>query len=281
MRYVKPITFTLLLVSCVSRSQDAEVAPTRLEAFVANQFVVVEQEEQIGELGSLDSFVRINAIEANDRSNPGMVVRGVRIDLSNNAWHDSVYLDQEQFTELSRQLRLMQNMLELNEDESSPFFRPRTNSGQTTMGSEICWLPEVPQRILCPSQHFDQGRQSFTLQVFGSQESFPLNADQLVALSRMVDSAIERLESNSLFVSDRGVVEDPSSDEDLIDSPAILVRSFGDERSTAQAEPTSQAFPASRETSRGIILPAIAVLALLSVLAAAGFIVSRRVKHSD
>jgi hypothetical protein len=173
MRYIRQLQLSVFLYACVAISQDVEVGPTRLEAFVANQFVVVEQEQQIGELSSLDSAVRINAVEANDRSNPGTILRGVRIDLSNNAWHDSVYLDQEQFTELGRQLRMMQSMVAFNEDESSPLFRSGQNTGQMTLGSEICWMPKEPQRILCPSQHFDQGRQSFTLRVFGGQESFP------------------------------------------------------------------------------------------------------------
>ena len=63
MKYVNKEPLLLFLFPYLVVSQELDIAPTRLEAFVANPSVIVTHEQEIGELDSLDSIVRMNAIE--------------------------------------------------------------------------------------------------------------------------------------------------------------------------------------------------------------------------
>ena len=110
----------LLFLPCFALAQAPEVAPTALEAFVSDPAVVVARERLLGRFGGLESATEIYALEAEDRSNPGSVVRGVRIDLATNAWSTSVFLDQDQLSQLSWDLNSIASDQEVLEDSPDP-----------------------------------------------------------------------------------------------------------------------------------------------------------------
>lgn len=200
------LRLAVFLLPCVAVAEPPEVEPTDLEAFVSNPNVVVGHEQPIGELDSLDSSVRIVAIEAEDVSKPGMTRRGARIDLTNNAWNASVYLDEAQLAELWTQLAMMSEVGGQHDNGERPLV-------PHVFGTELCWMPDTPQRILCPSYRRDQAGETLFVAVYGDQVSFPLPGHDLADLAAVIETASER-------ISSEGVFEDDSQVDDGVEAAA-------------------------------------------------------------
>jgi hypothetical protein len=200
----RPYFYSFVFIPYLALAQQPDVAPTELEAFVSNPSVIVENEALVGQLGSLDSVIRIFAIEAQDRSNPGSISRGARIELANNAWNETVYLDAPQLAELSHQL----NMMMIGTDSQRKKQRP---NWPLTIGTELCWKPDAPLRILCPSYSIDKVGETLAISVYGARESFPFPGNQLVDLAQFVEAAAKEVGSEQVF-------EEGDPTQEIVDS---------------------------------------------------------------
>ena len=188
-----PLAISLLLIWQLPgrvNAQDYEVEPTELKSFVRSQSVVVESEYSLGQLVSSQSTLNLYAIEAADRANPGSEMSGVRIDLATNASRTSVFLDHDQLRTLAREMQLMKDGLERQRAGDDPFSLAR-QVGQGGVGTASCWMPENPERILCPSYRFDNGFESFHIQVLREDERFPFETTQMAELGTLFQHAYQ------------------------------------------------------------------------------------------
>ena len=225
----------LLLLSGVAVAQNpqvlqtGEVAPTAFESFVADPAVIVVQERSLGRFQGTDTAIAINALEAEDRANPGSSRRGVRVDLATNAWRTSVFLDEDQLAELSRDLRWI--AVHRNEFENAP--DPEQLYGWRGRGTAACWLPREPQRILCPNYLIQEGFQSFSINVYGSDQSFPFTTGKLSDVANVFEVAKNDFEAADLF--------ERTNEPEQSELPSIATRAEPLSQSVASPLPTQPA----------------------------------------
>lgn len=279
MKHSVSLTVCLMTVPWAANAQWVlpEPDPTNFEAFLANPAVVVEQEQMIGELASGDSSLGIYALEAQDRSLPGTIVRGVRVDLGNNASNDSVFLDEPQFLELRRQLAMMDDGVRRRQDRDSRFFQKVPGYGTMTQGTENCWPPmnPEPQRIICPNYQIKDRLITFFLQVYGSEGIFPFDSDQLPAMTRAFRQAAERLKSEDLF---QGAFIQPTiSEADVSIEAEIVAADSVQETEQIKLQSVDQPEPTDRSGEKWTLM----IIGLFAVVIVSWKVLSGRASRSN
>lgn len=262
------LSVLLLFVPGLAYAQARDVVPTELEAFLANPAVTVVSERRVDEIRSTESTIAISIVEAVEQWEPGETMRGARVDLDNNAWHDSVYLDEEQIADLALQLQMMARNLGEQREES----HPRHNEllfGNRAIGTQQCWiLHPNQQRILCPSYRIVNGFETFSIQVNGvSGEVFPLATEHLVELARVVQVAKEELEAKATL---RGEGVDGELLEAELSDEVVVFETLSEREMAISTDFEGEPTPTLEDASalrRSIVLGGLVVASLVAALA--------------
>jgi hypothetical protein len=184
----------LFAISVNASAQQSVFEPTDLEEFVSEPAVVLDEERLVGEIRSVDSIVKIHYIEVADQFEPGVSMRGARIDLQTNSWNDTIYLDENQLAQLAFQLRSQARSIEELGAETNPLHSFKT-FGQLGTGTAECWFGNpVRERILCPNIQLTNGFRTFWLNVRGASEQYPLRVDQIIELGNTVQGTLQILD---------------------------------------------------------------------------------------
>lgn len=177
---MKTTTLALVLVTVTALAADRVPEPTAFESFVANPNVIVEFEQWVGSLVSGDAKVNVSALAAHDTSDPAKRMRGLRLTMEDNAGSDSVHLDESQFAALKDDLASIERLqASMREQSDAPYL---------VAGTESCWMPARPTRILCPSYRIGPDWSGLLLAAHGGR-AFEFPDRRPVELSTLIDRA--------------------------------------------------------------------------------------------
>ena len=180
---IRYIAYGVLICGCGRVWGQSATEPTSFEAYVDSPSAVVITAAYIGTINSLDANVDIAFLVAEERSEPGSNLRGVRFSLRNNARSDQAYLGEGELLTLRQELATMERMRGLVDEGRAT--TPRV------LGAEICWMPKDPARILCPSYYEGPAGSGLALNVYGSSPfSFP--GHELREIITLVDAAMAK-----------------------------------------------------------------------------------------
>ena len=168
----------LLYWSSVS-AQESMPAPTRFEVETQKPGARITLEHEVGSLEAADVTMRVNALVVDDSAAQRM--GGVRIDFEGRGIEDHVYLDQEQATTLRRELGWI--------EESVPELRASRSAQYRVEGTQSCWMPSPPTRILCPEYYVGPDKATFRAGAYrGHSFEFPEHTP--ADLQTLIDQAI-------------------------------------------------------------------------------------------
>lgn len=168
------------LFSCSSAlAQSSMPAPTRFELYSQKPGARIALEREVGSIKSPDITLRVNAMAVDDSAAQRMT--GVRIDFAGPGVDEQIYLDEEQARTLRRELRMMEMGL--------PEQRASRDAPHRVQGTESCWMPNPPTRILCPDYYIGPDKATFRAGAFrGTLFEFPEYTP--VDLATLIDQAI-------------------------------------------------------------------------------------------
>jgi hypothetical protein len=179
-KMMRTAALTLILVTVIARAGDRVPEPTAFESFIADPNVIVEFEQWVGTLASGDAKVSVSALAARDTADPAKRMRGLRLTMEDNAGSDSVHLDESQFAALQDDLASVERLQASMRKESGAPYR--------VAGTEACWMPERPSRILCPSYRIGPDWTGLLLAAYGGR-AFEFPDRRPVELSTLIDQA--------------------------------------------------------------------------------------------
>ena len=135
----------LLLAACCGNAaaQSVTPVPAPFESFALNGNASVTWSQQLDAIKSADGMADIRVLIIESTADPRERMRGLRFDFRSNAAVDKVYVDESEFATLLRDLEWMEQYADEMHEQGSPPTR--------VQGTERCWMPETPARILCPS----------------------------------------------------------------------------------------------------------------------------------
>ncbi len=171
----------------IAVAQTPAPEPTSFESFATKPNTVVLFTKEVGSLDSSDAKVTVTALSVEDTETSVGAMRGVRIDLENNAGADRVFLSESQLELLLQELVLLESGISRMENYDGAGVRIR--------GTESCWMPDPALRILCPGYRVSPRWSGFTLAAFGGC-TFALTGHAPSALSKLIELAIIDLEAN-------------------------------------------------------------------------------------
>lgn len=171
------IAFVASLVAGVATASE----PTALEAFVAKPNVVVEFSQAVGSIRSSDATVEVTAIVASDTADATQRMRGVRLYLQNNAGIDQLYLDESQLAKVQGELAEIEGGI--------AYLKSGTDAPWRAQGTGSCWMPERPQRILCPGYVVGPEGSRMTLGAYGAN-AFEFPGHRPSELAALIASAV-------------------------------------------------------------------------------------------
>jgi hypothetical protein len=159
--------------------------PTAFEAFATKPSARVLFTEHVGSIDSTDAKLKVTALVMDDVEHPAEKMRGVRFELENNTAQDQVYLDDTQLALAKREVATLEPGAELMKKNADAPYR--------VMGTQSCWMPKRPQRILCPDFYMGPDHSGLRLGAYdGPNFSFP---DRKPAeLTALIERAIDALE---------------------------------------------------------------------------------------
>ena len=179
-------TVCLVLLYAANAFSAAPPAFTQLEALARSADAVVAHSQEIGSLRAPDAVGTLTVLAVSGQAGATPPLRGVRIDLTNNAGSDRVYLDANQLDVLRGELDLMVRFKDASFAESRKSLAP---GGTFVHGTESCWMPKPEERILCPSAVIGSDWSGIALGAFGGP-SFLFRNVELSELLALVDRAI-------------------------------------------------------------------------------------------
>jgi hypothetical protein len=161
------------------------VAPTAFESFVADPAVIVDLEQWVGTLDSRDAKVSVTVIVAYDSAETTRRMGGVRLTMEDNGGSDSVYVEESKLAALRRDLSdVAAQRPSLKSNDLDAVWR--------VAGTESCWMPRQPQRILCPSYRIGPEGSGLMLAAYGGA-TFVFPDRQPAELTALIDRAAATL----------------------------------------------------------------------------------------
>lgn len=140
---MRTTTLALVLVTVTALADERVPELTAFESFVANPNVIVEFEQWVGSIVSADAKLSVTALAAHDSADPARRMQGLRLTMEDNSGTDSVYIGESRFAALTQGLASV--------GELRTTLRKGTDAPYRVAGTESCWRPARPMRILCPS----------------------------------------------------------------------------------------------------------------------------------
>ena len=159
--------------------------PTRFEAFISHPNARVRFVKHVGSIHSSDAIVRVAALIVEDIGQSASQMRGVRLALQNNTTADQVYLDEAQLTSVKKALAVIeQGIPALERGDGSPY---------RVQGTESCWTPDAPVRILCPDYYIGPDGSALRLRASGGP-MFQFPNRRPSELIELIDRALAELQ---------------------------------------------------------------------------------------
>lgn len=186
---MKALTFSVLTLGLLCNGALGEqrpVEPTPFEAFASKPSARVLFTQQVGSIDSSDAKVKVTVLVVDDVEQPPEKMRGVRFDLENNSARDQVYLAEAELSVVKRELGWMN-------DGPSPVLRGDSAPYQVE-GTQSCWMPKRPLRILCPDYYVGPDHSGLRLRSYGGPLfTFPdRKPSELAALIDRATVALEK-----------------------------------------------------------------------------------------
>ena len=182
----------LVLILAANAVFAAAPASTRLEALARSADAVVAQSREIGSLRAPDAVATLTVLAVSGQAGAAPPAHGLRVDLTNNAGSDRIYLDANQLDVLRSELDLMVRFKDVSLAESRKSLAP---GGTAVQGTESCWMPNPEERILCPSAVIGSDWSGIALGAFGGPSFLFRNVEPSELLA-LVDRAIAELDAH-------------------------------------------------------------------------------------
>jgi len=183
---MKTAALALIFVAVTALAGERAPEPTAFERFVADPNVIVEFEQWVGSIVSADAKLSVTALVAYDSADPGRRMQGMRLTMEDNSGADSVYVDEAGFTALKQDLASVGQMrTPLRKEPDAPY---------RVAGTESCWMPARPTRILCPSYRTGPDWSGLLLGVLGGN-GFEYPDREPAELAALIEKAAATLAS--------------------------------------------------------------------------------------